>query len=453
MGSLLSPFLRFKTSNFMNEFSHNHLSTILPQNLSTSERARVSQAIGGMRLWIGESGLGLWAGLFTSWDWPKDLVLVCDNQTWEVLARQLAVELSGGGFNVTLLNLGSRPKANESMVGQLVNAAQSAGALVGVGSGTIGDLCKYASFILQKPYAICGTAPSMNGYLSANAAITIGGHKKSMAAHLPSAVAFDLSILKNAPARLIASGVGDSLCRSTAQSDWLLSHLLLDTPYDLLPYTLLAPYEEPMWRGDMAALIKTLLLSGLGMTLAGGSYPASQGEHLIAHYMDMLHPDTSNRNYHGEQIGVATLYMAERQEKVLSQPTSPQIKYIRFDEKEFRDKFGHSLGRQICNEYYAKLELIGNRDVKNRRLVKNWDDIRESISKISVVPVVLEEALEKAIAPRSYDELGWTAEQWMESVSNAHLIRNRFTFLDLVDRVNPHFNRHPQFEKGGIDLG
>ena len=47
-----------------------------------------------------------------------------------------------------------------------------------------------------------------------------------------------------------------------------------------------------------------------------GSYPASQGEHLIAHTMEMKHGSTLMESYHGEQIGVTTLCtMAEIQEE------------------------------------------------------------------------------------------------------------------------------------------
>ena len=54
-------------------------------------------------------------------------------------------------------------------------ATADADALIAVGSGTINDLCKYAAFQDGKPYAVFGTAPSMNGYTSVNAAITVGG--------------------------------------------------------------------------------------------------------------------------------------------------------------------------------------------------------------------------------------------------------------------------------------
>ena len=68
----------------------------------------------------------------------------------------------------------------------------------------------------------------------------------------------------------------------------------------------------------MRALARTLVLSGLGMTICGGSYPASQGEHLISHYIDMFAPADRGDYFHGEQVAVATLTMARIQEEVLA---------------------------------------------------------------------------------------------------------------------------------------
>ncbi len=99
--------------------------------------------------------------------------------------------------------------------------------MIAVGSGTINDVCKYGSAQDKKPYAVFATAPSMNGYTSVNAAITVHGHKMSLAAQAPVGAFFDLGVLAAAPARMIRSGLGDSLCRTTAQADWLLSHLLV----------------------------------------------------------------------------------------------------------------------------------------------------------------------------------------------------------------------------------
>ena len=166
-------------------------------------------------------------------------------------------------------------------------ATRGANALIAVGSGTINDLCKHAAAQDAKPYAVFATAPSMNGYTSTNAAITVGGHKKSLPARAAAGVFCDLEVMAAAPIRLIRAGLGDSLCRCTAQADWLLAHLLLDQPYREAPFALLAEDEplllaaaEALARREPEAvghLVRTLLLSGFGMTLCGSSAPASQG--------------------------------------------------------------------------------------------------------------------------------------------------------------------------------
>ena len=127
----------------------------------------------------------------------------------------------------------------------LRRASADADALVAVGSGTINDVCKYAAAKDGKRYAVFATAPSMNGYASKNAAITIDGHKSSLAAASPVGVFMDLAVLCAAPARMIRAGLGDSLCRSTAQADWLLSHHLLGTPYRHAPFALLRHTLRP----------------------------------------------------------------------------------------------------------------------------------------------------------------------------------------------------------------
>jgi len=224
--------------------------------------------------------------------------------------------------------LAGQPHADADTAANLRRACASADALIAVGSGTINDLCKYAAATDGKPYAVFATAPSMNGYTSTNAAITVDGHKQSLAAAAPAGVFIDLEVLAQAPARMIRAGLGDSLCRSTAQADWLLSHQLLGTPYRRAPFALLAPDEsmllddpEALFTGDpeaMRGLARTLVLSGHGMTICGGSYPASQGEHLISHYIDMFAPSGRATFFHGEQVAVATLTMARIQEEILA---------------------------------------------------------------------------------------------------------------------------------------
>ena len=83
----------------------------------------------------------------------------------------------------------------------------------------------------------------MNGYTSASAAITEDGPEEVASATAPRGVFLDLDVMAAAPRRLIAAGFGDSMCRPTAQTDWLMSHLLRGTPYRETPFTLLGDDE------------------------------------------------------------------------------------------------------------------------------------------------------------------------------------------------------------------
>ena len=73
--------------------------------------------------------------------------------------------------------------------------ARGADALVAVGSGTVNDVAKYASFLDGKPFAVFGTAPSMNGYTSTTVALSADGFKRSLPAHAATGVFLDLAIL------------------------------------------------------------------------------------------------------------------------------------------------------------------------------------------------------------------------------------------------------------------
>ncbi len=274
-----------------------------------------------LKVAIAPSLRGSEAALIADLGLGKRLGIIADPATWQAMGARISGALSAQ-FTVAPVILPERPHADIETVQRVRAATGIADGLIAVGSGTINDLAKYAAFLDHKPYACFGTAPSMNGYTSVNAAIMEGGVKKSLSAAAARGVFLDVEILSKAPQRMIAAGFGDSICRPTAQADWLLAHLLLDQPYRTLPFQLLAEDEagllaapEGLLTGDpvaMTRLARTLVMSGFGMTICGGSYPASQGEHLIAHFLEMR-GDPAATSFHGEQIAVTTLTMARIQ--------------------------------------------------------------------------------------------------------------------------------------------
>jgi glycerol-1-phosphate dehydrogenase [NAD(P)+] len=348
-----------------------------------------------------------------------------------------------GNSSCMRITLGKNPRADDETVEHIREKAKKCDALIAVGSGTVNDLCKYSTYVDGKPYIVFPTAASMNGYVSANASITVKGHKTTLPAGLPKAVFCDYGIIAAAPTRLAKSGLGDSLARPTAQADWLLSHLLLSTPYNEKVFTLLADVEAELFEnaagialGDMEtirALMELLLLSGLGMAIAGGSYPASQGEHMIAHAYNMLadcHPSqyaSHKPTLHGEEIGVTALYMAKRQENLLN--ATPKLLSGIFDKNYISTIFNASLADEFQSAFAKKQELI-EKSVQDISPAK-WDDIREKIEVVMIHPQRIENILKQSGSYSTPESLGWDRETFKTACNVARFTRDRFTFLDL----------------------
>jgi glycerol-1-phosphate dehydrogenase [NAD(P)+] len=346
---------------------------------------------------------------------------------------------------VIRIHLGDRPNADMATADALIERTSQAASLIAVGSGTINDLCKFAAARQSKRCAVFATAPSMNGYTSVNAAISEHGLKKSLSAVAPEGVFMDLKVLAEAPVRMIRSGLGDSVCRPTAQADWLLSHFLFDDVYRQAPFVLLADDEEALLAepealvsGDLEAmrrLARTLVLSGFGMTLCGGSYPASQGEHLISHTLEMKPPPGWEESFHGEQIAVTTCVMARLQKQILTGP-SPRLSPTKATISSLTGYFGSETGAACWKEFQLKRISIEKAEQINARLERNWDEIQETISNISIAPDRIAATLSRAGAPVSFTDIGLGRDFFSGAIVHAREIRNRYTFLDLAADAN-----------------
>jgi glycerol-1-phosphate dehydrogenase [NAD(P)+] len=372
----------------------------------------------------------------------KNLAVISDVDTHAALGLRVERAL-GARFAVQSIVLGRRPHADAdtlARVGGLVAAGTDA--IVAVGSGTLNDLCKLVALRRGCPQVVFATAPSMNGYTSLSASLTEGGLKRSLRAATPVGVFFDLGVLAAAPVRLIRAGLGDSACRPTAQADWLLSHHLLDRPYREAPFALLARDEaellarsEALVSGDLEAirhLVRTLVLSGFGMTLCDGSFPASQGEHLISHYVEMMGPAGLPEAFHGEQTGVAAIAMAELQDRILAREASPVLRPTAVGRDELLLRYGPERGEACWRELSGKHLDRARADELNARLAARWDELRARIRAVTLGAARLREVLAAAGAPTSPDQLGWPESLLTEALAHARELRNRYTFLDLA---------------------
>jgi len=186
--------------------------------------------------------------------------------------------------------------------------------------------------------------------------------------------------------------------------------------------------------GDLAAmeiLARTLVLSGLGMTLCGGSYPASQGEHLISHCIDMLGDPAWPASFHGEHIAVTTLTMARIQEAMLEGP-APAVAPNSLGPVDFARHFGAELGAS-CWAAFAKKALAPDAAAALQgRLARDWPEIRERIGAVVRPSAEIEKALLAAAAPTRPADIHVPEGFYREAVLHAREIRDRFGFLDLA---------------------
>lgn len=389
---------------------------------------------------IADSLAGSEAELVKALDLEPPFAVVSDPRTRQVLGDRVERALASVG-PVEKVHLRDGPHADLKLAKAVIQGTGSAGSLIAVGSGTINDLCKYAAAQQGKRCAVFATAPSMNGYTSVNASISVGGLKKTLPAVAPEGVFMDLGVLAAAPPRMIRAGLGDSICRPTAQADWLLSHRLRDTPYREAPFRLLAEEEPALFAepaallaGDLAAmgrLARTLVLSGLGMTLCGGSYPASQGEHLISHHIEMMPPAGWDEAFHGEQIAVATGVMARLQAQILSGPR-PRLAATKATRESVLAHFGAQTGAACWQAFEAKRLDPEAAEALDARLERIWPELQAQLAAITLPPERLLAILSSAGVPVSYEDIGLTRDAFRDAVLHAREIRDRYTFLDLA---------------------
>jgi glycerol-1-phosphate dehydrogenase [NAD(P)+] len=371
------------------------------------------------------------------------LAVVSDANTVEAMGRRIAKALREIA-SIEEIVLPADLSCDEDAIAFVQDRTRYADGLVSVGSGSLSDTCKYATFKDGRRYAAFATAASMNGYAASTASVTLrNGYKTSLPAHAPRGIFFDLKVSAEAPTWLSAAGLGDSLCRSTAQVDWWASHRLFGTYYSSLPYVLQDRDEQRMLdhaaglaRHDVIAngiLQRLMTLCGLGVCFTGISHHGSMGEHQISHWVDMFaasaHPGTT----HGQQVGVASLVMARLQERILSMEEPPKVAPTRLALADFEARYGRELGALCLAEARKKALDQEGAAAFNARLGAIWPELRAELKPFALPLPLMEGALKAAGGPTTAAELGLPLQTWRSAVKYARDIRNRWSFLDFAD--------------------
>ena len=379
-------------------------------------------------------------------------LVVSDENTQRVGGEDVERALTDADKIVTTHRYGADIFEATDTLGEEVRAvAEDVDVLVAVGSGTLCDLAKYAGDKLNKPVLLYGTAASMNGYTSAITALKVRGLKRTLPCTPALGVFCNPEHAATAPTRMTAAGVADFLSKCSSSTDWRAAYRLQDVyfcdrPREFFDGTtqMILDSAARVPAGDPEAIqnvMEALLLSGCSMVIAGSSAPASGGEHLISHYLDMKAAiyDLPN-DFHGTQVGVGTVYTLGLWEKILAldpdaididaciakQPSDEDV-HAWIDE-DWGEKVAPEVHQQWAEKRQSPDEL--------RRFLERFQSMLPQLKDelpIDLFPAAtVAKAIEESGGPTQPEGLTAPLEEYHIALKRARYIRNRFTVLDLA---------------------
>ena len=254
----------------------------------------------------------------------KSVLIVADKRTKKLSGDEIQKILKKADYKVKLILVSS---ANVNEVNRVIKNAHKNDIeiMMGVGGGSVIDVTKLAAYELKKSFISIPTSAAHDGIASPRASLKHRSGSVSKTAESPLAILADTKVIMKAPYRMLASGCADVISNISAVMDWDLAHrlkgeefsshaavlaktaaqLLLENADDIRPDS-----EESAWLA-----VKAMIVSGVAMSVAGNTRPASGSEHMFSHMLDHLGPGImlKGKKYkkpmHGEQCGIGAIMM------------------------------------------------------------------------------------------------------------------------------------------------
>lgn len=348
--------------------------------------------------------------------------------------------------------------ASEEVINRSIEAARGLTALVSLGGGTITDIGKMTAIgIGDKTHIAIQTAASVDGYTDDVSVILKKGVKRTVPSRWPDAVVADTTLISQAPALMNTAGFGEIYSMFTAPADWRLAALLgFEKKFHWGPIELLRGVGEGIeeWSVGLAdskiasveRLVEALAVRGITTGVAGTTACLSGIEHLISHMLDM-HQGARGEplGQHGSQVGVGSLVAAVIWEFIFEKFDGnnialPELALDAFYEGKIREHFAEldvdgALGGECWSDFSTKLTYWRENRAQIEGVMKDWDSHSKELKKlikgsrqIALSLMAAGSPVEfKALTPAINSELA----RW--SVSGAHLMRNRFVGIDLLE--------------------
>ena len=381
----------------------------------------------------------------------KTVFVLADANTFKAAGEKVCAVLKRSGVNCSVyVYEQARVIPDDCAVGKAVMALDNtADMVIGVGSGVINDIGKIVATTAKLPYAVVGTAPSMDGYASATSSMEIGGFKVSVNSKIPEIIIGDTDVLKNAPLKSIAAGLGDMLAKYVSIADWKISSLINDEYFceeiaEMVRGALKKCVDNVsgLLKRDHAAaeaVFEGLLISGAAMSYAGLSRPASGAEHYVSHIYDMRGLAFGTPvDTHGTQCGIGTLVSAKVYDKLkrLRPDREKALNYVKsFDKAAWYEKLRAYVGPSA--ETMIKIdEEKGRYDAglhakRLDRIIGRWDEILAVANAEMPSAAYVESALSAVNAPLKPEDIGLSSADLPFTFAATKDVRDKYVLSNL----------------------
>src|SRR5687768_7055559 len=190
--------------------------------------------------------------------------------------------------------------------------------ILGIGGGKSVDVGKMIAYSIKKPFISIPTSASHDGISSPFVSLKGSDKPHSIKVNTPIGVLADITLISEAPHRLLSSGCGDLIGKLTAVKDWELARDEKDEYFGAYSAHLAKlsadiimdkSKELLLNKNGVRTIIEALISAGVAAGIAGSSRPCSGSEHLFSHALEYL--TDGNCGLHGERVGLGTIIMSK----------------------------------------------------------------------------------------------------------------------------------------------
>ena len=379
-------------------------------------------------------------------------MLIADKNTYAALGKRVEGALKAVGWDVkTVVFNDAEVVPDEAFIFQvLYQAGADERAYLAVGTGTLTDITRFSSHRTRRPFISLPTAPSVDGFTSPSASLSILRVKTTVVAKPPEAVIADLGVLCAAPQAMIAAGFGDILGKAIALADWKLGALLWDEPYSaeiaarvrrtLDGVLAAAPDIGQASPGGIEKLMNGLSDSGMCMLDFGNSRPAAGIEHYMSHFLEMkLLREKRPAVLHGAKVALCSLLAADLYARLRTLTRAEAERRLAAavwpdpaaDIAAIRSAYP-DIAEKVVTEMapFLGMSAEGFADLK-ARVLAHWDELQE-LAALVPSPEALRDYLRTAGGAVTPGELGLSEAEVHQALMVGHFFRNRFSISKLA---------------------